>query len=88
MSEQRELSELLRNIDTRMYQGDIFFSSNANITLRLRRMFLNPKYSLAEIAELMVADPIMGSRVLALANSAMYGCRRSSVREAGHSVGS
>lgn len=87
MSDQRELVELLKNIDDWMYKGDIFFSANADVTIKLRNMLLNPKISMAQIADYVIADPIVSSRVLALANSAAFGNRKTSVKDAVVSLG-
>jgi HD-like signal output (HDOD) protein len=82
MSNQTDLAHLLTHIDTWMYKGDIFFSANADVTLRIRDMILNPDISLSKIAEYIIADPVLSSRVLALANSAAYNGKRTSVKEA------
>ncbi|MFZ2854643.1 MAG: HDOD domain-containing protein [Rhodocyclaceae bacterium] len=53
-------------------RGDMVFSTNAEIDLRVQRALDDPDCSLDELAKLISAEPILSARVVAIANSVAY----------------
>lgn len=53
-------------------RGDMVFSTNAEIALRVQRALDDPDCSLDELAKLISAEPILSARVVAIANSVTY----------------
>ena len=89
MSNKSELDTLSKDIETWMFKGDIMFAANINVTVKLRDILLDPRKSLSDIACFINSDPVLASRVIALANSAAYGTvKKVSVREAVSVIGS
>jgi HD-like signal output (HDOD) protein len=53
-------------------RGDFHVPPYPAVALRLQRIFAKPNYGIGEIADAIAADPALATRVLGVANSALY----------------
>jgi hypothetical protein len=65
-----EHSEILRKITADLEHGELSFPSTARVALKLKRALDNPDCHLEEAARLIKTDPLLSTKVVALANSA------------------
>lgn len=78
-------SELYQRIATEADRGDLVFSTHADVGLRIKRALDDPDCSIDQAAKLIQAEPMLASRVVAVANSFAYnrvGREISDVRQA------
>ena len=53
-------------------RGDIVFPTHSEIALRVQRLLDDPECSIEALGKLIGAEPILATRVLAIANSIAY----------------
>ena len=53
-------------------RGDIVFPTHSEIALRVQRLLVDPECSIEALGKLIGAEPILATRVLAIANSIAY----------------
>jgi hypothetical protein len=65
-----------RDVITRLVveasQTELHFQTHAAVTMRVRRALDDPDISVAEVAKLIQAEPVLAARVVAVANSAAF----------------
>lgn len=61
-----------RDIAASAAQGDLVFSSSAELGLRIKHALDDPEGSVDQIAKLIQAEPLLSARVVAVANSVAY----------------
>ena len=64
--------EVLKIIAAQAAQGDLAFSANAEIALRVRQALDNPDCHVDVAARLVQAEPLLAARVVAIANSVAF----------------
>ena len=64
--------ELLRTIAAQAGQGELTFPSNVNATLRLQHALDDPDCHIESALTMVMAEPLLSARVVAMANSAAY----------------
>jgi hypothetical protein len=64
--------DILKTLVVEAGQGDLAFQTNAAVTLRVQRAIDEPDISVADIAKLIQAEPVLAARVVAVANSAAF----------------
>lgn len=64
--------EALDKIAADAARGDMVFPSNAELTLRVRKLLDDPGCSTEQLSKLISADPVLLSRVVGIANSVAY----------------
>lgn len=62
-------SEALRNIVAQISSGELVFPANVRATLKIQEALDEPKYGTDEIAKLIIQEPLVAARVIAVANS-------------------
>lgn len=65
-------NEALHQLLEEAHRGDFHFSTSAKLAIKIRNTLENPDCHLDEAGRLIQAEPLLASRVLALANSAIY----------------
>ena len=65
-------SEALRNIVAQISSGELVFPANVRATLKIQEALDEPKYGTDEIAKLIIQEPLVAARVIAVANSVAY----------------
>jgi HD-like signal output (HDOD) protein len=64
---------MLAAIATEIGQGEITFPTTAQMALRIRHALYDPDCAIGTAARLIQAEPLLAARIVALANSALYG---------------
>ncbi|MGZ3236051.1 MAG: HDOD domain-containing protein [Burkholderiaceae bacterium] len=64
--------EAFRTIALQAGQGELTFPTNVNASLKIKRMLDNPDCNLASAGQLLMTEPLIAARALAMANSATY----------------
>jgi hypothetical protein len=64
--------DILKTLVVEAGKGDLAFQTNAAVTLRVQRAIDDPDISVADIAKLIQAEPVLAARVVAVANSAAF----------------
>lgn len=64
--------EVFHSIAAQASRGELSFPSNISGTIRLKQALEHPDAHLANAAKLVLADPLLSARTVALANSAAY----------------
>lgn len=64
--------EILKKLAEEAGHGELSFQTNAAVTLRVQRALDDPDASLADIAKLIQAEPVLAARVVAVANSVAF----------------
>ena len=67
-----DIREILKVIAAQAAQGDLKFSANAEIALRVRQALDNPDCHVDVAARLVQAEPLLAARVVAIANSVAF----------------
>ncbi len=62
----------LENIVTEIEQGEVSFPTHADVAFRVRLALDDPEIPLAKAAQVIVAEPLLAARVVALANSVAF----------------
>ncbi|MCU6434272.1 HDOD domain-containing protein [Undibacterium sp. Jales W-56] len=65
-------SEALKNIVLEANQGELVFPTNVNASLKIQQLLDDPDCSLEAAAKLTLTEPLLASRVVAIANSVAY----------------
>ena len=77
--------EAFRTIAAQVGRGELVFPTNVNASLKLQKLLSDPDCHLEVAAKLVMAEPLLSARVVAVANSVAYnrsGNQISSVRNA------
>jgi hypothetical protein len=64
--------DILKTLAAEASQDDLTFQTHAAVTLRVQRALDDPDISVADIAKLIQAEPVLAARVVAVANSAAF----------------
>jgi HD-like signal output (HDOD) protein len=64
--------EAFRTIALQAGQGELTFPTNVNASIKIKRMLDNPDCNLASAGQLLMTEPLIAARALAMANSATY----------------
>lgn len=64
--------EAFRTIALQAGKGELTFPTNVNASIKIKRMLDNPDCNLAEAGQLLMTEPLIAARALAMANSATY----------------
>ncbi len=64
--------DILKALALEAAQSDLNFQTHATVTLRVRNALDDPDISVAEVAKLIQAEPVLSARVVAVANSAAF----------------
>jgi len=64
--------EALQRIATQAQHGEIVFPSSVAITLKIRKLLNDPDGHLAATTDLVTIEPLLATRVVAIANSVAY----------------
>lgn len=64
--------EVFRNIATQAGRGDLTFPTNVNATLKLQQALNDPDCHVEAAAKMVMAEPLLSARTVAIANSAAY----------------
>lgn len=64
--------EIFEKIANQVAQGDLIFSTGAQVALKLRRALDDPDCNVNTAAKLIQAEPLLSARVIALSNSVVY----------------
>lgn len=64
--------EAFRSIAEQASRGDLTFPTNVNATLKLKKALDNPDAHLTDAARLVLTEPLLSARIVAMANSAAY----------------
>jgi hypothetical protein len=65
-------NEVFETIANQMTQGDLVFSTGAQVALKLRRALDDPDCHVNTASRLIQAEPLLSARVIAIANSVAY----------------
>jgi hypothetical protein len=65
--------EILKTLTAEAGRGELNFQTHAAVTLRVRRALDDPDISVAAVAKLVQAEPVLAARVVAVANSVAFG---------------
>jgi HD-like signal output (HDOD) protein len=65
--------QILAAIATQIGQGEIAFPTSTQLALRVRKALDDPDCAVDTVARLIQADPLLAARIVALANSALFG---------------
>jgi hypothetical protein len=65
-------NEVFETIANQMTQGDLVFSTGAQVALKLRRALDDPDCHVNTASRLIQAEPLLSARVIAIANSVVY----------------
>ncbi|MFZ6843421.1 HDOD domain-containing protein [Undibacterium sp. RuTC16W] len=65
-------SEALKSIVVEANQGELVFPTNVNASLKIQQLLDDPNCSLEAAAKLTLTEPLLASRVVAIANSVAY----------------
>lgn len=63
---------LFETLATQLTQGELVFSTGAQVALKLRRALDDPDCHINTAARLIQAEPLLSARVIAIANSVVY----------------
>lgn len=63
---------IFENLTNQVAQGDLVFSTGAQLALKLRRALDDPDCHVNTAARLIQAEPLLSARVIAIANSVVY----------------
>jgi HD-like signal output (HDOD) protein len=64
--------EAFRTIAAQTSRGELVFPTNVNAALKIKQALDDPDASLADVAKLVLAEPLLSARTVAIANSAAY----------------
>jgi HD-like signal output (HDOD) protein len=64
--------DAFRTIALQAGQGELTFPTNVNASLKIKRTLDNPDCNLAAAGQLLMTEPLIAARALAMANSATY----------------
>jgi HD-like signal output (HDOD) protein len=64
--------EAFRTIAAQTSRGELVFPTNVNAALKIKQALDDPDASLAAVAKLVLAEPLLSARTVAIANSAAY----------------
>lgn len=64
--------QMLEDIAKELTAGEVLFPTCFDVAVRIRRLLDNPNTSLEKVAVAISGDPLISSKLLALANSAVY----------------
>jgi HD-like signal output (HDOD) protein len=64
--------EAFRTIALQAGQGELTFPTNVNASLKIKRMLDDPDCNLASAGQLLMTEPLIAARALAMANSVTY----------------
>lgn len=67
-----DVPDVLSRIAADAAQGEIAFSTHADIAMRVRKAVDDPDCSLDRLAKLIQAEPLLAARVVGVANSTIY----------------
>lgn len=65
-------SEALKSIVVQASKGDLVFPTNVNATLKIQQALDDPDCGIETAAKLVMTEPLMSARVVAIANSVAY----------------
>lgn len=65
-------SEILRKIASEVSHGDVSFPTSVQVALKLQRALDDPECHVEAASKLIVAEPLLSSKVVAMANSVVY----------------
>ena len=71
-SQSLDKSKIFESIAHQIAQGDLIFSTGAQVALKLRRTLDDPNCQINTAARLIQAEPLLSARVIAIANSIVY----------------
>jgi len=80
------VQEILATLAARAHAGDVIFSTTAEMALKVQRVLDDPDCSVDELAHLVQADPLLATRVVAVANSVIYKRSGQTVENIGSAV--
>lgn len=64
--------EAIKNIAAQSERGELTFPTNIDATLKIQRIFDDPDCHIEQVTKLMMVEPYLSARVVAVANSAAY----------------
>lgn len=64
--------EAFRTIAIQAGQGELTFPTNVNASIKIKRTLDDPECNLASAGQLLMTEPLIAARALAMANSATY----------------
>ena len=64
--------EAFRIIAAQASRGELIFPTNVNATLKIKQALDDPDANLSAVAKLVLAEPLLSARTVAIANSAAY----------------
>jgi HDOD domain len=85
-----KMGEIVARLAAEAANGEMVFSTHAEMALRVRRALDDPDCSLDQLARLVRAEPLLAARVVAMANSVVYnrsGRVTTDIRQAVSSIG-
>lgn len=65
-------SQALRNIVAQISSGELVFPANVRATLKIQKALDTPQYGIDNIARLIIQEPLVAARIIAVANSVAY----------------
>lgn len=65
-------SEILKKIAAEVSHGDVSFPTSVQVALKLQRALDDPDCHIESACKLIVAEPLLSSKVVAMANSVVY----------------
>lgn len=66
------IPETIAQLVARVQAGEIIFPTSAEMALKIQRLLDDPDCSVDQLAGLVQADPLLATRVVAIANSVIY----------------
>jgi hypothetical protein len=72
MNQHIDKNSIFETIANQVAQGDLVFSTGAQLALKLRRALDDPDCQVTTAARLIQAEPLLSARVISIANSVVY----------------
>jgi hypothetical protein len=72
MNQHMDKNTIFETIASQVAQGELVFSTGAQVALKLRRALDDPDCHINTAARLIQAEPLLSARVIAIANSVVY----------------
>ena len=64
--------EILARLAASALEGEVIFPTTADMALKIQRLLDDPDCSVDQLARLVQADPLLATRMVAVANSVIY----------------
>jgi HD-like signal output (HDOD) protein len=64
--------EIMKSIAAQSERGELTFPTNIDATLKIQQAFDDPDCSVSEVTKLLLMEPYLSARIVAVANSAAY----------------